>query len=82
MSAASATGYRGAASATGESSIAISAGFDGRAMGGDGCAICLINRDGDGQIRHVRATKIGDHGTRPGIWYRLNDQGEFEEVEL
>ena len=79
--AASATGYRGAASATGEASVAVSTGFDGRAMAGEGCAIVLVHRDDDGKITHIRASKVGDNGIKPGVWYSLDGDGSFVEVD-
>ena len=78
--AASATGYQGAASATGENSVSMAAGFFGKAMGEQGCAIVLVNRFDDGLIRHIRASKVGENGIKPGVFYILDDAGEFVEV--
>ena len=80
--AASATGYSGAASATGKHSVAVASGKDGRAMAAEGCAICLVNRDPNtGEIRHIRASKVGENGILPDVWYSLSDAGEFVKVE-
>jgi hypothetical protein len=80
--AATASGYQGAATASGEFSVAISSGLEGKARGEIGTAICLVCRDEDsGEIIAIRATKIGENGTKPGVWYRLNADGEFNEVE-
>jgi hypothetical protein len=78
--AASATGNQGAASATGENSVSMAAGFFGKAMGEQGCAIVLVNRFDDGLIRHIRASKVGENGIKPGVFYILDDAGEFVEV--
>ena len=79
--AASATGNRGAASATGEHSVAMSIGFDARAMATETNAICLVYRDPrDGSIKHIRASKVGENGVKPGVWYLLNSDGDFVEV--
>ena len=79
--AASATGYQGAASATGEASVAAATGWNGRAQGAEGCAIVLVYRDDDGKIIHIRASKVGDNGIKPGVWYELDADGEFVEAE-
>jgi len=79
--AASATGYRGAASATGRYGAAISVGYNGRAMASDTGAIVLAYRNEDGEIIHIRASKVGDNGIKAGVWYSLNEDGDFFEVE-
>ena len=79
--AASATGYRGAASATGDASVAISTGCSGRAKAAEGCAIVLVHRDDDGNIANIRASKVGDNGIKPDVWYSLDENGEFLEVD-
>ena len=79
--AASATGYRGAASATGGYSVALATGVYGRACAADGCAIVLVNRANDGSIRHIRAAKVGESGIKPGVFYTLDDGGNFVEVQ-
>ena len=78
--AASATGDQGAASATGEASVAVSTGWEGRAQAAEGCAIVLVFRDDDGNIVHIRASKVGDNGIKAGVWYTLDAQGEFLEI--
>ncbi len=78
--AASATGYQGAASATGESSVAAATGWNGRAQGAEGCAIVLVHRDDYGKIIHIRASKVGDNGIKPGVWYKLSSDGHFVEI--
>ena len=78
--AASATGARGAASAIGESSVAAATGWNGRAQGAEGCAIVLVHRDDYGKIIHIRASKVGDNGIKPGVWYKLSSDGHFVEI--
>ena len=77
--AASATGYKGAASATGKASVAAATGLNGSAKGASGCAIVLVRRDVDGTIIHIRASKVGENGVKPGVWYSLDENGEFME---
>jgi hypothetical protein len=55
-------------------------GWEGRARGAAGCAIVLVNRDDDLNIRHIRAAKVGEHGIKPDTWYSLDANGEFVEV--
>ena len=78
--AASATGWRGAASATGKNSVAMAAGYEGRAMAGKTGAICLVCRNDTGAILAIRASKVGENGVKPGVWYSLNSSSEFVEV--
>jgi hypothetical protein len=77
--AASATGDHGAASATGKASVAAATGLNGSAKGASGCAIVLVRRDVDGTIIHIRASKVGENGVKPGVWYSLDENGEFME---
>ena len=79
QSASSATGYQSASSATGKNSVAMSIGIHGRAKAGNGGAIVLCNHDAGYNIRHIRASKIGENGIKPDTFYILNNAGEFEE---
>ena len=80
--AASATGERGAASATGEHSVALASGINGRAMAAETGAIFLVCRDKYTlQILAVRASKVGENGVKPNVWYSLNSSGEFVEAD-
>ncbi len=78
--AASATGHYGAASATGRYGVAVSA-YNGRAMAGETGAIVLVRRNYDGEIVHIRASKVGENGIKAGVWYSLDAGGQFVEVE-
>ena len=79
--AASATGTRGAASATGEHSVAIGCGYEASAMAAATGAIVLVHRNDDGEIIHIRASKVGENGIKAGVFYTLNEAGEFVEVK-
>jgi len=59
--------------------IAIAAGGDSWARAPEGCAIVLCYRDHDGKIIHVRASKVGENGVKPNVWYSLDENGEFME---
>ena len=82
--AASATGYRGAASATGEAGVALAAGYECKAMGALGCAICCVERsEWDGNtypIIAVKAAIVDGEKIKADTWYRLKN-GKFVEVE-
>jgi hypothetical protein len=82
--AASATGYQGAASATGKAGVALAAGYECKAMGALGCAICCVERgkwDGETYpIVAVKAAIVDGEKIKADTWYRLQN-GEFVEVE-
>ena len=82
--AASATGYQGAASATGKAGVALAAGYECKAMGALGCAICCVERgkwDGEAHpIIAVKAAIVDGEKIKAGTWYRLQND-EFMEVE-
>ena len=80
QSAASATGYQSASSVTGKNSVAINIGIEGKAKADKNGAIILCNHDSDCNIRHIRASKVGENGIKPDVWYVLNDAGAFEEA--
>ena len=96
-SASSATGDRSASLTTGWDSsseikldddpdknlnaVAVAVGGESKARAPLGCAIVLANRDDDGNIIHIRASKVGDNGIKAGVWYSLDANGEFVEVE-
>ena len=48
-------------------------------MTGETGAIVLVFRGKDGEIVHIRASKVGENGTKPNVWYSLNAAGEFVE---
>ena len=82
--AASATGDQGAASATGKAGVALAAGYECKAMGALGCAICCVERgkwDGEAHpIIAVKAAIVDGEKIKAGTWYRLQND-EFMEVE-
>ena len=84
LGAASATGYLGAASATGKAGVALAAGYECKAMGALGCAICCVERgEWDGEtypIVAVKAAIVDGEKIKADTWYRLQN-GEFVEVE-
>ena len=81
--AASATGDRGAASATGKAGVALAAGYECKAKGALGCAICCVERgEWDGNtypIIAIKAAIVDGVKIKADTWYRLKN-GEFVEV--
>jgi hypothetical protein len=50
-------------------------------MAAEGGAIVLCAHDYDGNLLHIRASKVGDNGIKAGVFYTLGASGEFVEVE-
>lgn len=79
-----ATGDQGAASATGKAGVALAAGYECKAMGALGCAICCVERGEWGWEAHpiiaVKAAIVDGEKIKADTWYRLQN-GEFVEVE-
>ena len=78
---ASNSGFSGAASNSGDSGVA--ADFNGcytRVKSCDGGAVFLINRGSNGAIQHVFASKVGENGIKPDVWYALGDDGKPMEI--
>ena len=79
-SASSATGDRSASSVKGKNAVAMNIGIQGRAKAYKDGAIVLCNHDSDYNIRHIRASKVGENGVKADTWYVLDDAGEFKEA--
>ncbi|MGK0703348.1 DUF7666 domain-containing protein [Yokenella regensburgei] len=80
QSAATNTGDQSAAEVSGSQSVAASFGIEGKARASEGGAIVLCYRDEDGELIHIRASKVGENGIKPDTWYQLNEDGEFVEA--
>ena len=85
---AAATGYRANAATTGEGanaattgahSVAASLGIKAKAKASAGGAIVLVCRSHIGELLQIRASKVGENGVLPDVWYSLNSSGEFVE---
>ncbi|ECG4530649.1 hypothetical protein E0I76_24340, partial [Salmonella enterica subsp. enterica serovar Kentucky] len=62
QSAATNTGDWSAAEVSGSQSVAASLGIEGKARASEGGAIVLCYRDEDGELIHIRASKVGENG--------------------
>ncbi|EED3130736.1 hypothetical protein QG67_002352 [Salmonella enterica subsp. enterica serovar Oslo] len=81
QSAATNTGNRSAAEVSGSQSVAASLGIEGKARASEGGAIVLCYRDKNGELIHIRASKVGENGITPDTWYQLDEDGGFVECE-
>ncbi|EGY5073484.1 hypothetical protein JBN63_003108 [Salmonella enterica subsp. enterica serovar Braenderup] len=80
-SAATNTGDWSAAEVSGSQSVAAAFGIEGKARASEGGAIVLCYRNEDGELIHIRASKVGENGIMPNTWYQLNEDGEFVACE-
>ncbi len=80
QSAATNTGDQSAAEVSGSQSVAASFGEGGKAKASESGAIVLCYRNDDGEIIHIRASRVGENGIKPDVWYSLDEDGEFEEA--
>lgn len=79
-----ATGFQGAASATGKASVAVSTGVAGKVMGAVGNAIVCVERgDWDGEtlpIKSILSAIVDGEKIKPGVWYTVKG-GQWVEIE-
>jgi hypothetical protein len=75
------TGYGAYAATTGKHAVATALGIKGKAKAGVGGAIVLCYRNDNGDLIHLRASKVDENGIQPDVWYALDEDGEFVEVE-
>ena len=80
-SAATNTGDRSAAEVSGKQSIAVALGWQSKAKASIDGAIVCVYRNNDGELIHIRASKVGENGINPDVFYTLNENGEFFEVK-
>ena len=80
-SAATNTGNRSIAEVSGEQSIAVALGWQSKAKASiDGAIVCVYRND-DGELIHIKASKVGENNIKADTWYTLDDIGEFVEVK-
>src|SRR6185312_3819293 len=72
------SGYSAHSEAKGENAVAANAG-NGKARAGACGAIFLVERDDNLNILAVFASKVGENGIQPDVWYVLRD-GKPEEA--
>ena len=74
------TGNWANAATTGKHAVAAALGIASKAKASEGGAIVLVHRNDDGELLAIRASKVGENGIEPDVWYELNESGEFLEV--
>ena len=74
------TGYRANAATTGEHAVAAALGIKAKAKASAGGAIVLVHRNDSGDLLQIRASKVGENGVLPDVFYTLSADGEFVEV--
>ena len=80
-SAATNTGDYSAAEVSGIHSVAIALGRNAKSKAGaDGAIICVYRND-EGELIHIRASKVGENSIKADTWYMLDSDGEFVEVD-
>ena len=80
-SAATNTGYRSVAEVSGCGSVAIAIGRNSKSKADNGGAIVCVYRDCNGNLIHIKASKVGENGIKANTWYTLDADGEFVEAE-
>jgi len=83
------SGYGGASTNSGDYGASTNSGYggvaadfsgSGRARSSEYGAIVCMNRNDDGSIRYIRASKVGENGIKPDVFYTLNSDGDFVEA--
>ena len=80
-SAATNTGNRSAAEVSGKQSIAVALGWQSKAKASIDGAIVCVYRNHDGELIHIKASKVGENNIKADTWYTLDEFGEFVEVK-
>ena len=65
---------------TPQHAVAVALGHQSKAKAPAGSAIVCVYRNGNGELVHIRAAKVGD-GIKPDTWYSLDASGNFVEVQ-
>jgi len=81
QSAATNTGNQSAAKVSGRGSVAIAIGCNSKSKADNGGAIVCVYRNCNGNLIHIKASKVGENGIKANTWYTLDADGEFVEVE-
>ena len=81
QSAATNTGYQSAAKVSGHESVAIAIGRNSKSKADNGGAIVCVYRDSNGDLIHIKASKVGENGIKANTWYTLDADGEFIKVD-
>ena len=81
QSAATNTGDQSVAEISGKQSIAVALGWQSKAKASINGAIVCVYRNHDGELIHIKASKVGENNIKADTWYTLDEIGEFVEVK-
>ncbi|MEX4200679.1 hypothetical protein MY795_02920 [Haemophilus influenzae] len=81
LSAATNTGNWSAAEVSGKQSIAVALGWQSKAKASIDGAIVCVYRNHEGELIHIKASKVGENNIKADTWYTLDEFGEFVEVK-
>ncbi|MEX4318545.1 hypothetical protein MY644_04900 [Haemophilus influenzae] len=81
QSAATNTGDQSAAEVSSKQSIAVALGWQSKAKASIDGAIVCVYRNHDGELIHIKASKVGENNIKADTWYTLDEIGEFVEVK-
>ena len=75
------TGEQSVAEVSGKQSIAVALGWQSKAKASINGAIVCVYRNHDGELIHIKASKVGENNIKADTWYTLDKFGEFVEVK-
>ncbi|OLV22825.1 hypothetical protein BOO19_05275 [Haemophilus influenzae] len=75
------TGDQSVAEVSGKQSIAVALGWQSKAKASINGAIVCVYRNHDGELIHIKASKVGENNIKADTWYTLDEIGEFVEVK-
>ncbi|HHF3474586.1 TPA: hypothetical protein ACPKB6_000122 [Haemophilus influenzae] len=75
------TGDQSVAEVSGKQSIAVALGWQSKAKASINGAIVCVYRNHDGELIHIKASKVGENNIKADTWYTLDKIGEFVEVK-
>ena len=81
QSAATNTGDQSVAEISGKQSIAVALGWQSKAKASIDGAIVCVYRNHEGELIHIKASKVGENNIKADTWYTLDEFGEFVEVK-
>lgn len=58
----------------------MSIGYQSRSAADKDGAIVCVYRDHNYKLIHIKASKVGDNGIEPNVFYTLDEHGEFVKV--
>ncbi|ORJ40369.1 hypothetical protein A4A64_08200 [Haemophilus influenzae] len=75
------TGNQSAAEVSSKQSIAVALGWQSKAKASIDGAIVCVYRNHEGELIHIKASKVGENNIKADTWYTLDEIGKFVEVK-